>query len=399
MAWPEGEDGFYLISNQDREFTNLAWYDVGKKELRFLEDRPNDLEAIEVSGDGRYLARVDNVDGYGELTLLDRKTGKTAPVPGIPKGLVTSFNWAEQKNLLAFTFVNDSHPADIWTWDVEKKALAQVTRSALGGIPASTFSDAELVSYTTFDGRSIPGFLQLPPGARKDGSLAVIVSVHGGPESQSRPFFSGLSQYFLSRGYGIFAPNIRGSTGYGKAFTHLDDVEKRGDSIQDVIYAARFLKESGWADPRKVVVMGGSYGGYMTLAALSMHPDEFAAGIDIVGIANFESFLKNTGAWRVRFREAEYGSLEKDLETLRKWSPIHYADRIKAPLFVIQGANDPRVPQSEAEQIVESIRKRNGVVEYLLFPDEGHGLAKLPNRIKAYTAVADFLDKHVQGGS
>jgi len=239
----------------------------------------------------------------------------------------------------------------------------------------------------------------LPTGAKKDGSLPVILSVHGGPESQERPWFAKLYQYYLSRGYAILAPNVRGSAGYGKAFMAMDNIKKRPEALKDLVWAVEFLKSSGYVNPKKIAVMGGSYGGYSTLAMLTMYPDLWAAGVDIVGIANFETFLKNTGAWRRKLRESEYGYLDKDLDFMKSISPIYMADKITAPLMVIQGANDPRVPQIEADQIAEKVKAKGGVVEYLLFPDEGHGLAKIPNQIKAYTAAADFLDKYVKNRS
>jgi len=197
----------------------------------------------------------------------------------------------------------------------------------------------------------------------------------------------------------VLAPNIRGSTGYGKRYHRLDDGRLRADAIKDVAAAAQFLKASGRVDPDRIAGMGGSYGGYMTLAALTFHPDLWAAGVDIVGISNFKSFLKNTGAWRVKLRASEYGDPVADSEFLDSISPLNHVERIRAPLFVIQGANDPRVPKSEADQMVGSLRQRNHPVEYLVFDDEGHGVAKLGNRIKAYTAVAEFLDRHLASSS
>jgi dipeptidyl aminopeptidase/acylaminoacyl peptidase len=223
----------------------------------------------------------------------------------------------------------------------------------------------------------------------------VIVSVHGGPEGQERPGFSGLYQYYLSRGYAILAPNVRGSTGYGKTYTHLDDVRNREDSVKDLDAAAEWLKRNG-SDPRKVAIMGGSYGGYMTLAAITLFPDRWAAAVDTVGIANWESFLKNTSGYRRRQREVEYGRLDRDLDFLRSISPLAKVDRIKAPLFVIQGKNDPRVPYTEAEQIVKAVKDKGGVVQYKLYDDEGHGISKLKNRLELYPLVADFLDKYLK---
>jgi dipeptidyl aminopeptidase/acylaminoacyl peptidase len=223
--------------------------------------------------------------------------------------------------------------------------------------------------------------------------------VHGGPESQERPTFKAVNQYFLNRGYAMLAPNIRGSAGFGRQYLHMDDYKKRMDAIRDVAQAVDYLKASGKIDPRKIVIMGGSYGGFMTLAQATMNPDLWAAAVDIVGIANWSTFFKNTGAWRRSHRAAEYGDPEKDPQFMASISPINYVEKIKAPLFVIAGANDPRVPKNEADQIVERVRARGVPVEYISFPDEGHGMAKRSNRIRGYSAIADFLDKYVKNAT
>jgi dipeptidyl aminopeptidase/acylaminoacyl peptidase len=221
------------------------------------------------------------------------------------------------------------------------------------------------------------------------------VYVHGGPEGQSRPLFNPVIQYLVACGYGVFVPNVRGSTGYGYEYQRLDDVRLRMDSVADLQHAAFYLRESGIADPRRIAVMGGSYGGFMVLSALTTYPDLWAAGVDIVGIANFVTFLEHTGPWRRKLREAEYGSLEHDRDFLEQISPIRSVNRITAPLFVVHGANDPRVPVGEAEQVVAALRTRNIAVEYMRFEDEGHGLVKRANRLMAYPAIARFLEKWV----
>jgi dipeptidyl aminopeptidase/acylaminoacyl peptidase len=302
--------------------------------------------------------------------------------------------FSADSSMLSFTLTGPRHPADVWVYDLQRYLARQVTRSSLAGIPRSSFVEPELVHFRSFDELPIPGYLYRPQGAAKSG-LAVVVDVHGGPESQRRTEVSATYQYFLHRGYAVFAPNVRGSTGYGRAYSHLDDVEKRMDSVADLAWAARWLGESGVADPARIAVLGGSYGGFMVLAALTSYPDLWAAGVDIVGIANFVTFLENTGPWRRHLREAEYGALDRDRALLESISPIHKVDRISAPLMVIHGANDPRVPVGEAEQIVASLRRRERDVEYLRFEDEGHGIVKLSNRLLCYPAIAQFLDRYV----
>jgi dipeptidyl aminopeptidase/acylaminoacyl peptidase len=278
-------------------------------------------------------------------------------------------------------------------YDLKSRSLTQITNSSLAGIPQSSFVEPELIRYKSFDGKEIPAWYYKPQNAGTN--LPVIVNVHGGPEGQAQPGFNPTTQYYLSRGYAVLAPNVRGSTGYGKTFTHLDDVRNREDSVKDLAAAVDWLKANG-GDPKRIAVTGGSYGGYMTLAAITLYPDLWAAAVSTVGIANFESFLKNTSGYRRKLREVEYGSLERDLEFLKGISPLYKVDRIKAPLMVIQGKNDPRVPYTEAEQIVTALKGRNAVVEYKLFDDEGHGIAKLSNRLIVYPLMADFLDRHMK---
>ena len=396
ISWTPDSRGFYLCSDQNRDFVNLAFYDIKTRKLKYIENQKRDIEELTISKDGRYLAYVENDNGYGVLKVKNLKTEEDL-APLALRGIATNLEFSEDGNKLAYTYVSSTSNADVRLYDFKENRATQVTNSTKAGIPQESFMEPNLIKYKSFDGLEIPAFLYLPKEAGKNGKVPVILSVHGGPEAQERPFFAIVFQYFISRGYAIFAPNIRGSTGYGKKYTHLDDIKLRGNAIKDVVYAAEYLKNYRLIDPDKIVIYGGSYGGYMTLAAITFYPDLWAAAVDIVGIANFESFLQNTGVWRRKLREAEYGYLDKDIQILRKFSPIHYVDNIKTPLFVIQGANDPRVPKSEAEQIVESVKAKGGIVEYLLFEDEGHGLSKLPNRIKGYSAIADFLDKYVKG--
>lgn len=278
--------------------------------------------------------------------------------------------------------------------------LVQVTRSSRAGIPQKSFIAPELIHYRSFDERGFQPGMYLPPGVeRTEGTplnLPVVVEVHGGPESQ-RIEFNLVYQYFLSQGYAILAPNVRGSTGYGKAYEKLDNVELRAHSFADLAHAAYWLRESGIADSKRIAVIWAAHmAATSLLAALTEYPDIWAAGVDIVGIANLVSFLEHTGPWRRHLREAEYGSLARDRDLLVSLSPIHKVDRIVAPLLVIHGANDPRVPVGEAEQIVTSLRERDRPVDYLRFEDEGHGIVKLQNRLVCYPAIAAFLDRYLK---
>ncbi|CAN5277499.1 S9 family peptidase [soil metagenome] len=433
-------DGIVFAHNDKREFYSLAqlrqknasgddWSDANR-EVKILDETNWDIDNIEMQTYGSTLAYTINREGFSELYLRKYETNgkplitvfanKSEAVKLPANGIVGGLTFSDDGKRLAFTFSNAKQNGDIWIYDLEKKSFTQVTKSSRSGIPQSSFVEPQLIKYKTFDGKEISAWYYKPidqygfvltGGVGKNNprntdsnktsttkfnlNLPVIVSVHGGPEGQERPGFNPLYQYYLSRGYAILATNVRGSTGYGKTFTHLDDVRLREDSVKDLAYSVEWLKANG-ADSKRIAVMGGSYGGYMTLAAITLYPDLWAAAVDTVGISNWESFLKNTSGYRRRQREVEYGMLDKDIDFLRSISPIAKVDRIKCPLFVIQGKNDPRVPYTEAEQIVKAIRDKGGIVEYKLFDDEGHGISKLKNRLELYPLVADFLDKYMK---
>lgn len=411
---PDGHSIFFG-TNDKREYYSLAQMDLATRRVDIIDNTEWDLSTIEMSPDGGMLAYTINREGYSELYLRRLDTDgkplitaigpKEAPIKLPGRGVVGALSFSRDSsgeayrtgNKLAFSFNSSRSPSNIWIYDLKSTKLAQATNSSLAGIPQSTFVEPELITYKSFDGREIPAWYYKPTvnGGGTDG-LRVLVDVHGGPEGQARPTFSAVTQYFLSRGYAILAPNVRGSTGYGKVFTHLDDVRNREDSVKDLAASVEWLKTKGGADPARIAVMGGSYGGYMTLAAITLYPELWAAAVDTVGISNFESFLRNTSGYRRKLREVEYGSLERDIDFLRSISPLNRVDRIKTPLMVIQGKNDPRVPYTEAEQIVTALKRRGAVVEYRLFDDEGHGIAKLSNRLIVFPLVGDFLDKYLK---
>lgn len=399
VSWAADGSGFYVISNRGRDFHNLAWFGLKTGELAYVRDDQWDVELLKLSRDGRHLALTVNEDGYSRLELFEVARGwqerRALPLPPqTRRGVITELLWSPDGQRLALTRLSAGTPMDIWIWDVEQQISWQATRSSLGGIPSESFVEPTLIHYPTFDQRDIPAFLFLPRNRPAEG-LPVVINVHGGPESQARPVFNPVNQYLVAQGYAVLMTNVRGSTGYGYAYQSLDDVRKRMDSVADLQHAALWLRESGLADPARIVVMGGSYGGFMVLSAITTYPDLWAAAIDIVGIANFVTFLENTHPWRRKIRENEYGSLENDGEFLAEISPIRRVEHISAPLFVIHGANDPRVPIGEAEQIVAALRQRQVPVEYLRFEDEGHGLVKRANRLIAYPAIARFLREHL----
>ncbi len=391
INWLPGDSGFFLLTDRGRDFYYIAYYDLKRDTIVPYKGFDWDVENISLSRDGRYLYYSINEHGYSRGYVLDRKSGKTKKVP-LEDGVLSSGVFSHDSKSIALVYSSPTDNADIYLYYPAEDSVVQMTNSPTAGIPPSTFRAPRLVSYESFDGTRIYGFLYTPDGPPP---YPTILYFHGGPEGQTRPYFSRTFQFFLSRGYAIFAPNIRGSRGYGKKFLAMDNGARRFDALKDGEYAYRFLKENGIAS--KVCVMGASYGGYMTLAMLAFYPHLFDCGVDIVGISNFLTFLQNTGPWRRKLRVAEYGDPEKERDILIRLSPYYRVDSIRAPLLVIHGKNDPRVPYTEAEQIVEALRERGVPVEYLLFEDEGHGIAKLENRIKAYRKIEEFFEKYLKG--
>jgi len=398
VAWQPDGSGFYVVSDLGHDMAALCRYDLAAGELTTVAAPDAEVEEVRLTWDGRLLAFTVNEDGYSRLLVRDLGSGQERVMDQLPRGVITEPVWAPDNRRLAFVHTSGARNPDIYIWDTGDAgtdAVKQVTRSSRAGLPASAFVEPEIVHFSAHDGLSIPGLWYAPAATSQP--LPTVLFVHGGPESQSRPAYNGVIAYLVHRGFGVLAPNVRGSTGYGNRYRSLDDLELRMDSVADLRSAVEFLVSSGRARRDGIAVMGGSYGGFMVLAALTTYPDLWAAGVDIVGIANWVTFMENTGPWRRKNREAEYGSLELHRDLLEAISPLHKADRIVAPLLVIHGANDPRVPIGEAEQIVAAVRGHEVPCEYLRFEDEGHGLVKLPNRITGYTAIADFLDVHLTG--
>ena len=395
LAVKWAKDGtVYLLTNRNRDLVSIATMDDSTGEVTYLfEDLNWDVEALAVSPNGRMLAYTANQDGYKRLFIYNQDTGERKPVGGLPSGVVDEPVFSPDGKSLAVSVQSPTENLNIWTIDLETFTPRKITNSAVAGIPQAGLVAPELVHFDTFDGRSIPAFWYRP--RESEPPYPVILYVHGGPASQTIADFDPRFQFFLSRGYAILAPNVRGSSGYGKAYLALDDVELRMDSVADLEQAVNWLRDSGEADPDRIAIYGRSYGGFMVLSAITTYPDLWAAAIDVVGIANWVTFLENTSIWRRAHREKEYGSLEHDRDFLATISPIHKIDEIQCPLLVIHGANDPRVPITETDQIFESLRKRTHPVDYLRYEDEGHKIAKLHNRIDSFTKMADFLEKYL----
>lgn len=383
----------YFFTNYEREFENRAYVNLldANPRVIYREDVPWDIDQSIFSEDGSIEVVTRNINGVSEIKILDGRSGKPLRGPKLPEGgFISNLQVSRNANKIAFNFTSPTEVGAIYVYDRTRDRTERITQPNLAGLDPASFVRAKFVTYPSYDGKHIPAYFYQ---ANVSKPAPVIVMMHGGPENQERPWFNSLSQYFVARGYHVLVPNVRGSTGYGKSYALADNTTNRMVSVRDMEYAAYWLASQPTVDTTQRVIYGGSYGGFMSLAAMTMQPDLWAAGVNLFGIANFHSFLRNTGAWRASNRAAEYGDPVRDSAFLVQISPLTHVEKIKRPLFVYQGANDPRVPASEAEQIVEAVRKKGIPVEYILLPDEGHGLSKRENRVRVITAIVDFLDR------
>jgi dipeptidyl aminopeptidase/acylaminoacyl peptidase len=387
----------YLSSNKDRDL--FAFYRVpigtdgvaGRWEL--LGERPDaELQAFSVDDQETIASITWNVGGRTELELLDLRTLARTPVR-LPSELASSGRFSRDGRRLAVTLSGSTRPPDVWVLDVATRALRQVTHSPHPGVDLDTLVTPELVTFTAHDGLPLSGWLYRPKGSSGPGPY--VLSFHGGPEAQEVPSFRSDYQALVSQGIGVFAPNVRGSSGFGKRFVNLDNGPLRVNAVRDIQSSAEYLTRSGLADPRRLGIMGGSYGGYMTMAGVTEFPELFAAGANLFGVVNFATFFAHSEPWMAAVSTVEYGDPETQAEMLASLSPIHKLDRVQASLLVLHGANDTNVPVVEAEQIVEHLRARQVPVDYILFPDEGHGWRKIPNRIHSTVSITQFFARHL----
>lgn len=416
---PEGERGvsypaarfskngerIYLTTDRDSDFVRLGWVDADAKafEPHFMTaDVSWDVEDFDLSGDGKRIAIAFNEGGVSTLRITDADGRATGRQPRLPMGVISGLRFQRDGGLLGFTLAGPRTPGDVYAFDLRSGRVERWTWSETGGLDASAFSVPELVRYPTFDQvdgkpRQIPAFVYLPP-KRFKAPYPVLINVHGGPEGQSRPWFLGKGNHRMDElGIAVIYPNVRGSAGYGKQYLLLDNGSKREDSVRDLGALLDWIKTRPDLDASRVCVVGGSYGGFMSLAALTHYSDRLRCGISYVGISNFVTFLQNTQPYRQDLRRAEYGDerIPEMREFLDRVSPLTNADRIKVPLLVVQGANDPRVPASESDQIVAKVRQQGGPAWYLLAKDEGHGFVKKANADFADLAMTLFLQKYL----
>lgn len=390
-AWLPDGSGFFFPTDQGRELQAIARYGMASASWHYVIERDWDLSSV-IDLSGTRLLVSANEEGSSRVELYDPTTLAPLGEVSLPGRGVGLSEFSSDGRFIGYFFSSSIEPGDAWLFDTAAGITTRLTDSPKP-VPREVFVEPELHRFTSFDGEKVPLFIYLPRDRSEKRPPPVIVYIHGGPESQFVPSFNPVIQYFVHRGFAVAAPNVRGSTGYGKRYHHLDDVRKRLDSVKDLEALHSWMTSSGLVDPKRAALMGGSYGGYMVLAGLAFQPDLWAAGVDIVGVSSLVTFLENTSAWRRKVREREYGSVEKDREFLEAASPITRIDRMRAPLFIIHGANDPRVPLSEAQQIFEALNAKQVPCELLVYEDEGHGLGKLRNRLDAYPKAADFLDR------
>jgi dipeptidyl aminopeptidase/acylaminoacyl peptidase len=395
---PDGR-GVYLISDEDGEFSALRYYDPITHEKRKVSPDINwDVDDFAVSVDGRYVAWVVNEDGRSRLTVLDNQMKLELAPPNVPNGRLADLQFDKAGKRLAFSAESAQSPRDAYVLDLSKNAVERWTRSEAGPVDTSTFVTPELVHYPTWDRvggnqRLLSAYLYRP---KTPGPHPVVISIHGGPESQYRPGYEAFFQFLVNElGYAVIAPNVRGSSGYGKSFLKLDNGLLREDAVKDIGALLVWVGVQPMLDRDRVVVMGGSYGGYMTLASLVAYSDRLRGGVDVVGISNFTTFLTNTSAYRRDLRREEYGD-ERDPKMrafFSRISPFNNSTSIRRPLLVVQGLNDPRVPATESEQMVARVRANGGEAWYLAAKDEGHGFKKKSNRDFYLETTAMFLEK------
>lgn len=393
--------GLYTLTDRGAEFKRLTYIDLASlKHTTLTADIPWDVQDFDVSHDGKLLAYVSNEDGTGVLHLLRTKDRRALPAPKLPLGTLSDVSWHRDSANLAFTVSSARSPADVYAYNIKTRRLTRWTRHEAVGADPAGFVEPELVRWKSFDGRSISGFIYRAPASRFPGKRPVLVNIHGGPESQYRPGFAGRNNYFANEmGISMIWPNVRGSSGYGKSFLKLDNGRLREDSVKDIGALFDWIAGQPDLDASRVLVQGGSYGGYMSLAVATLYAERIVAAIDIVGISNFVTFLERTESYRRDLRRVEYGD-ERDPE-MRKFleaiSPLNRAAQISKPLLVVQGKNDPRVPLNEAEQLVATLKQRSTPVWTMVAADEGHGFAKKANAdYQFYTTIA-FIRRYLLG--
>lgn len=390
----------YYLTDEGSEFSYIARYDLtnGKKEP--VEKAKWDVAFTYFSRNGKYRVVAINEDARTKIKIYDNATGKPVALPAFPAGQITSVNISRSEKLMSFYFTGDNSPSNLYVYDFATKQMRKLTESLSSEIDPADLVASTVIRYKSFDGMEIPSILYKPHQASAANKAPALLWIHGGPGGQTRTGYSGVIQYLVNHGYVILGVNNRGSSGYGKTFFTADDQKHGREPLWDCVEAKKYLATLGYVDTSKIGIIGGSYGGYMVLAALAFKPDEFVVGVDLFGVSNWVRTLESVPPYWESFRKALYkelGDPKTDSENLKAISPLFHADKITKPLIVLQGKNDPRVIKPESDEIVEAVKKKGGVVEYVVFDNEGHGFTKKANELRGYKAILDFLDKHLRG--
>jgi len=391
----------FYITDANKEFQYLVRYDLATGERATVFETNWDVMYSYDSENEKYRVVAINDDGKNKLKIIDNRTDKDVDFPDIPDGDITGVSISTNEKLMRLTVGTSKAPSNIYVYNFETKELKKLTNTSNPAINPDDLVSAQVVRFKSFDGLEIPAIYYKPLQASPDNKVPALIWVHGGPGGQSRVGYFALIQFLVNHGYAILAVNNRGSSGYGKTFYKMDDLNHGEKDLMDCIYGKKYLQTLDYIDTAKIGILGGSYGGFMTMAGMTSHPNEFKVGVDIFGVTNWLRTLKSIPPYWESFREALYKELgdpySADSVRLYNISPLFHADKIKNPVMVLQGANDPRVLKVESDEIVEAMKKNNVPVNYIVFPDEGHGFVKKENEIKGYGAILTFLDEYLKG--
>lgn len=396
---PDSKNLYYL-TDEDSEFTYLKRYDIEAGQKDTVEQYDWDIWYTYFSRNGKYRVVGINEDAQTVIKVYDTSTNQPLKLPELPGGNISSVKISKSEKIMAFYFNGSRSPNNLFVYNFDSGVYAQLTDTMNPEINPEDLVEAEVVHYKSFDGLDIPGVYYKPYNINSREKVPALIMVHGGPGGQARKGYKPIQQYLVNHGYALIDVNNRGSSGYGKTFFKMDDKKHGEVDLDDCVWAKKYLISTGYIDPDKIGIIGGSYGGYMVLAGLTFRPDEFAVGVDLFGISNWVRTIQSIPPWWESFKEALYaemGNPETDLEYFRRISPLFHSDNIQKPLMVLQGANDPRVLKVESDEIVEAVKKKGIPVEYIVFDDEGHGFINKENQITAYKAILDFLNKYLRG--
>ncbi len=395
---PDGKS-VLITSNAANGYNNTGLLDIASKKIRWLTEDKWTISGESFSPDGKLLTYSANVDGNSEIYLYDVASGKARALPlakGVNYAAGGPLPFTRDNTRLLYYHTGATAPGDLWVYNIADGKSHQLTHSLVGGVRSEDMVEPHLVHYPSKDGKwTISAFVYVPYNLPRNGEHPAIIYVHGGPTAQTMNTFNRFVQYMANQGYIVIAPNYRGSTGYGREFQHANLFDMGGGDLQDVLAAADWIKQTGYVDPKKLILMGGSYGGYMTMMGVTKAPELWAAGVPIVPFVNWFTEIQNEDPVLQQSDLATMGDPEKNKALYEDRSPINFVDKIKAPLYLLAGGNDPRCPKEEAQQVVDAVKKRGGVVEYKVYENEGHGFAKVENQIDAYKGVADFLKARV----